>query len=67
MLLQRAASDTKIIVDGDREEQVDLQAYADDNGMKKMSAVFRGEDVFGQVDLQINYRCKIGNIAERMK
>ena len=67
MLLQRVGDDCKIIVDGDREEQTDLDIYTNDNGMEKMSEVYRGEDIFGQVDLQSIERCRIGKIAERMK
>ena len=67
MLLQRIGDDCKVIVDGDREEQTDLDIYADDNGMEKMSEVYRGEDIFGQIDLQSIERCRIGKIAERMK
>ena len=67
MLLQRVGDDCKVIVDGDREEQTDLDIYANDNGMEKMSEVYRGEDIFGQVDLQSIERCRIGKIAERMK
>lgn len=67
MLLQRVGEDCKVIVDGDREEQTDLDIYANDNGTAKMSEVYRGEDIFGQVDLQSIERCRIGRIAERMK
>lgn len=67
MLLQRVGDDCKVIVDGDREEQTDLDIYTNDNGMEKMSEVYRGEDIFGQVDLQSIERCRIGRIAERMK
>ena len=35
--------------------------------MEKMSEVYRGEDIFGQIDLQSIERCRIGKIAERMK
>lgn len=67
MLLQRIGEDCKVIVDGDRLEQTDLDIYANDNGMKKMSQVFRGEPIFGQVDLKTIERSKIARIAERMK
>ena len=67
LLLQRIGKDSKVIVDGDRLEQTDLYIYKDDNGMKKMSEVFRGERIFGQVDLKKIYRSEIANIAEKMK
>lgn len=67
MLLQRIGDNCKVIIDGDRQEQTDLDIYANDNGMQKMSQVFRGESIFGQVDLQSIERSKIAEIAERMK
>jgi predicted ribonuclease YlaK len=67
LLLQRIGKDSKVIVDGDRLEQTDLYIYKEDNGMKKMSEVFRGEEVFGQVDLKNIYRSEIAEIAEKMK
>lgn len=68
MVLQRIGENCKVIVDGDRFEQTDLDIYADENnGMQKMSEVFRGYDKFGQVDLQIIHRSEIAAIAERMK
>lgn len=67
LLLQRVAADTKVIVDGDRVEQLDMEVYNEDNGMKKMSKVFKGTSVYGQIDLQNIYRSEIANIAEQMK
>ena len=67
LLLQRVAADTKVIVDGDRVEQLDMEIYNEDNGMKKMSKVFKGTPVYGQIDLQNIYRSEIANIAEQMK
>jgi hypothetical protein len=34
--------------------------------MKRLSKVFRGEDIYGEVELQKIHRSKIGNIAEKM-
>lgn len=67
LLLQRVADGCKVIVDGDYKEQVDVAVYADDNGMTKMSEVFRGEDCYGQVELKNIYRSKIANIADKMR
>ena len=67
MLLQRIGNDCQVIIDGDRLEQTDLDIYENDNGMKKVSKVFRGEKIFGQVDLQKIERDEIAKIAERMK
>lgn len=67
MLLQRVGNSNKVIVDGDRLEQTDMEIYSSDNGMKKMSEVFRGHSIYGQVDLQTIYRSEIATIAEQMK
>lgn len=67
MLLQRIGEECKVIVDGDRLEQTDIDIYENDNGMKKMSKVFRGEECFGQIDLKQIERSNIARIAERMK
>ena len=67
MLLQRIGNDCQVILDGDRMEQTDLDIYESDNGMRKVSKVFRGEKIFGQVDLQKIERDEIARIAERMK
>ena len=44
-----------------------MEIYNADNGMKKMSKVFKGTSVYGQIDLQNIYRSEIANIAEQMK
>ena len=68
MLLQRVSEGCKVIVDGDYNEQVDMDVYAgDNNGMRKMSSVFRGEDIYGQVELQMIHRSHIAEIADKMK
>lgn len=68
MLLQRVSEDCKIIIDGDYNEQVDMDVYSgNNNGMRKMSKVFRGEKIFGQIELKDIHRSKIAAIADRMK
>lgn len=68
MLLQRIGENCITIIDGDREEQTDMEIYSgDNNGMKKMSEVFKGADFFGQVDLQNIYRSKIAKLADKMR
>lgn len=68
MILQRISEDCKVIIDGDYEEQVDLEAYAgDNNGMIKMSEVFRGYEFYGQVELKNIYRSRVAQIAQLMK
>ena len=67
LILQRTGEDSKVIVDGDRLEQLDSDIYFKDNGMEKMSKVFRGNELFGQVDLKNIYRSKIASLAQQMK
>lgn len=68
MILQRIGEDSKVIVDGDRMEQVDVAVYGGaNNGMREMSRVFRGEEIYGQVDLKTIYRSKIASIADKMR
>lgn len=67
LALQRIGEDSICIVDGDYNAQVDLKQYSGaNNGMKRMSEVFRGQDFYGEVELQNIYRSKIAMIAEEM-
>ena len=68
LILQRVGSENiKVIVDGDREEQLDMAIYEEDNGMRKMSKVFRGSPMFGQIDLKNIYRSEIAKLAQLMR
>ncbi|UUV46951.1 ribonuclease [Bacillus phage vB_BanS-Thrax5] len=64
--LQRISENTKVVVDGDYFAQVDRDAYSSNNGMKRMSEVFRGLDLFGEVELQTVHRSRVADIAELM-
>jgi len=64
--LQRISEDTKVIVDGDYHLQTDKDIYATDNGMKRMSEVFRGTEIYGEIELQNVHRSRIADIAEQM-
>ena len=67
LTLQRIGEDSICIIDGDYNAQVDLSQYAgNNNGMRRMSEVFRGQDFYGEVELQNIYRSKIARIAELM-
>lgn len=66
LALQRVSEDTKVVIDGDYHAQTDKDAYTSDNGMKRVSEVFRGEDLYGEVELQTIYRSKIADIADKM-
>lgn len=67
LALQRIGEDSVCIVDGDEKTQVDDIAFAGpNNGMRRLSKVFRGEDIYGEVELQNIHRSKIAKIAEQM-
>lgn len=66
MGLQRIAENTKVIIDGDFHQQVDKEIYANDNGMRRVSEVFRGVDLYGEIELQNIYRSRIADIADKM-
>ena len=67
LALQRIGSDSVCIIDGDYNAQVDLSQYAGaNNGMRRMSEVFRGQDFYGEIELRNIYRSKIAEIADRM-
>jgi predicted ribonuclease YlaK len=64
--LQRIGEGSKVVVDGDFHQQVDKDVYAYDNGMKRMSEVFRGTDLYGEIELQQVHRSRIAELAEQM-
>lgn len=67
LALQRIGEDCICIIDGDYNTQVDLSQYAGaNNGMRRMSEVFRGQDFYGEVELQNIYRSRIAMVAENM-
>lgn len=67
LALQRVGEDSICILDGDSDAQVDLNLYAgNNNGMKRVSEVFRGENIYGEVCLPNIYRSRIAQIAQRL-
>ncbi|AYP68240.1 PhoH-like phosphate starvation-inducible [Bacillus phage vB_BcoS-136] len=64
--LQRIGEGSKVIVDGDFHQQVDKDVYQHDNGMKRMSEVFRGTKLYGEVELQNVWRSELADIADKM-
>ena len=67
LALQRIGEDSICIVDGDEKTQVDDLLFAGaNNGMRKMSKVFRGHSIYGEVQLKEIHRSEIGRIAENM-
>lgn len=67
LALQRIGEDCICIIDGDYTTQVDMNQYAgSNNGMRRMSEVFRGQDFYGEIELQHIFRSKIAEIADMM-
>lgn len=67
LALQRIGEDCKVILDGDDTAQVDLDMYAGgNNGLRRVSKIFRGKDLYSEVTLKNIYRSKIAKIAEEM-
>lgn len=65
--IQRLGKDSKMIIDGDFTAQVDSRAYEGrNNGMRRVSEVFRGENYYGEVELPIIYRSEMAKKAEEM-
>lgn len=67
LALQRIGEDCVCIIDGDCKTQVDDINFAgNNNGMRRASKIFRGENIYGEIDLKNIYRSRIAQIAERM-
>jgi len=67
LILQRIDDNTKVIIEGDDNTQVDMNTYAGyNNGLRRLSEVFRGENYYGEVTLKNCYRSKIADRAEKM-
>lgn len=67
IMLQRIEEGTKIVIEGDDKTQIDMSVYeGNNNGLKRLSEVFRGQSLYSEVRLQKNYRSTLANIAEQM-
>lgn len=67
LALQRIGEDSICIIDGDPLAQVDDVSFAGtNNGMRRVSKVFRGTKPYGEVELQTIHRSQIANIAQKM-
>ena len=65
LILQRVGDDSICILDGDDTTQVDAACYAGDkNGLRRVSKIFRGQDIYGEITLKEIYRSEIAKIAE---
>ena len=67
LALQRIGEDSFCILDGDNEAQVDLGLYSgSNNGLKRVSEVFRGQSFYGEITLRNIHRSEIANVANQM-
>ena len=67
LALQRIGEDSICIIDGDSETQVDMNLYSGhNNGMKRVSSIFRGADFYGEITLKNIYRSKIAALAQKL-
>lgn len=67
LALQRVGEDSICILDGDSATQVDLSMYAGaKNGMRRVSQVFRGAEMYGEVTLKNIHRSRIAALAQNM-
>lgn len=67
LALQRIGEDSICILDGDSDAQVDLPIYAGrNNGMRRVSEVFRGDPCYGEVTLQTIHRSHIAELAQQL-
>ena len=65
LILQRVGDDSICILDGDDTAQVDATCYAGNkNGLRRVSKIFRGQDIYGEITLKEIYRSEIAKIAE---
>lgn len=67
LMLQRVGDESIVILDGDSNSQVDLSEYGgSNNGLKRASQIFRGQNFYGETTLDKIYRSRIAAQAELM-
>lgn len=67
LAIQRTGADCKLLIEGDNSTQLDDKFFEGvNNGMRAASEVFRGEDYYGEIELQKIYRSPIAERAELM-
>lgn len=67
LILQRVGEDCICIIEGDDRAQVDMAEYnGSNNGLRKLSQVFRGQKIYGETTLNKIHRSRIAEIADRM-
>lgn len=67
LALQRIGEDCICIIDGDQKTQVDDVGFeGSNNGMRRVSKVFRGNNIYGEIELRHIHRSRIAQLAEDM-
>jgi predicted ribonuclease YlaK len=67
LALERVGEDCVCIIDGDYKKQVDLDVYSDiNNGMRRVSQIYLGQNFYGEVHLKNVYRSRIAALAAQM-
>lgn len=67
LCLSRASANCKIMIEGDYNSQVDSYSFdGNNNGMKRVIEVLKGEYIFGYVELQNVWRSKIAELVDKM-
>ena len=67
LLIQRIGENTKCVIEGDDLAQTDMATYeGSNNGLRRLSEVFRGEPYYGEITLKNCYRSRIAEKAEEM-
>lgn len=67
LTLQRIGEDSICIIDGDYTSQVDDDSFSGrKNGMRRVSKIFRGQDIYGEVELKNIHRSRLAQIAEQL-
>ena len=67
LALQRIGEDSICIIDGDEKTQVDDINFAgNNNGMRRVSQIFRNHSIYGEIELKNIHRSEISRLAEQM-
>lgn len=65
LALSRIGEDSICIIDGDEKTQVDDIAFAGaNNGMRRLSKIFRNHNIYGEIELQQVHRSRIAELAD---
>lgn len=67
LMVQRVEEETKVVIEGDNLQQVDLDSYEGNrNGLHKLVDVFKGSHLFGTVTLKQVHRSELAKLANKI-